>query len=121
MPELNLNVGDDVAYARWRDGRAVGGGISKVVKINRWGHITLENGKVFTKNGCERTDGYYGSSLLSVEQYREWQARDAAQKVRNNAAHAIATMLTGYRNGYGNVCAISDEEKAKLKELVDRL
>lgn len=121
MPEMDLKVGDEIAYARWNNGVMITGGVSRVAKVNRWGHITLENGTVYNKNGTERCDGYYGKSLISVDRYNQFREQETIRRARSKAAQDIINAITEKRNGYGHIGTFSDEDKAQLKILIDML
>ena len=115
-------VGDEVGFCRrhsW-SGTLLRYGFSHVTKINRWGHITLANGKVFDKNGNERGE-FADLHLVSAERLRGELAAELAQRARNSVANEICKLLAGQRNGFGNYCEISDATRDRLHELVNQL
>lgn len=120
----DIDVGTEVAVARRRrfsnDHIIV---FAKVTKINRWGHIALDNNMVFDKNGDERVDDKFsnGAYLMSVQRGREIEAAALARHRRIANVKKIEAVLAGLRNGYGDVVSMSLEQKNELVALVAAL
>ena len=121
MMQVQPKVGDEVGYGRHHQwGTLLYHGFSRVVKINHHGHITLENGKVFSKRGDERNTTY-GSRLISAERLRSELKVVEEQRARNRAANELEELLKSWRSGRGDLCAISDGTRAKMIELINKL
>jgi hypothetical protein len=122
MLDMNkITVGDSVGVASggFNHRQYV---IQKVTKINRWGHITLDSGRVFDKNGQERgVSRSYGKFLVSVERATAEEAARFEQTNRNKVAYEIKTIMEGLRNGYGHTTSPSAEVRNQLLELINKL
>jgi hypothetical protein len=123
MSYLNeIKVGDEVGYHRTRSyGSILGHGFGLVAKINRHGHIILDNGIQFDRYGDERNVKYAGRRLISADHLREILAVREQQKARNEAANELKSILEGQRNGYGDTCKVDENLRAKMIALINQL
>ena len=119
---IQVKVGDEVGYGRYHSwGTLLNHGFSKVTKINRWGHIILENGKVFDKQGQERNCQYGGAHIMDADRLRERLDEIKQARERANAANEIKKILDGQRTGGGEFVAISNEVREQMIALVNKL
>jgi hypothetical protein len=119
---IQVNVGDEVGYGRYHQwGTLLQHGFSKVEKINRWGHVILENGKVFNKDGYERGREYGALHIMTAAHLREVLESIKQRRERNAVANELKALIDGQRNGHGDICEVSDETRARMIELVNRL
>ena len=118
---FEVKVGDEVGYGRRHWGTLLGHGFSRVAKVNRHGHIHLENGREFDRYGRERKVAHGGLHLLDADILREELQRIEAGRARARAANELRTLLDGQRNGYGDICKVDDTTKARMIELVNQL
>ena len=118
---FETKVGEEVGYGRYNWEALLGHGFSKVAKINRHGHIILENGREFDKHGHERKREYGGLILFTAERLRAELHSIEEKRARARAANELKALIDGQRNGYGDHCKISDEVRAKMIELVHQL
>jgi len=95
-------------------------GKSKVASVNRYGHIKLENGFVFDKNGRRKLEFSKRSShyLISMEEYNIRTEQNNERIKRNNAKAEIRKILDNY-NWVQR--PIDGEDKQKLLNLVMQL
>ena len=122
MEQVQHKVGDEVGYCRHHQwGTLLSHGFSLVAKVNGHGHIILENGKVFDKRGDERNTTYGGLRLISAERLRGQLKVIEEQRARNRAANELEELLKSWRNGRGDLCAISEGTRAKMIELINKL
>lgn len=116
-----LTVGQEVAYGHLN--RSSGGFMhvcySRVAKINGYGHVILESGKVFDKHGTERNTSY-AARLLDAQQTREYEARKQAQRDVNAKVRDIQALLDGRRTGARDY-KIDEATKAELLRMVNEL
>lgn len=112
-------VGQEIGYARFHhfNNTILSGGISKIKKINRWGHVELDNGMVFDKRNQQRNT-LYGHCLISVDRYRVYRAEELDRRNRNSALMEARMLLNTFRVDYASLDAGS---KAQLKQLIDQL
>lgn len=119
---FDVKVGDEVGYGRHHGwGTLLGHGFSRVAKINHHGHIHLENGKVFDKNGNERKTEYGCLRLMAADSLRAELQHIEERRARARAANELKALLDGQRNGFGEQCPASDEVRARMIELVNQL
>jgi hypothetical protein len=119
---IQVKVGDEVGFGRYHTwGTLLQHGFSKVIKINRWGHIILENGKVFNKDGQERGDHYGALHIMEAQRLREVLEGIQQRRDRNAVAHQLQDLLEAQRNGHGDNCKVNDETRARMIELVNKL
>jgi len=116
---FETKVGEEVGYGRYHWGALLGHGFSKVAKINRHGHIILENGREFDKHGHERK--YGGLGLFTAERLRAELRSIEEKRARARAANKLKALIDGQRNGRGEYCMVSDEVRAQMIELVNQL
>jgi hypothetical protein len=114
-------IGQEVAYGKHHWDTLLYGGKSRVAKINGHGHIILENGKVFDKNGRARPDVVGsswsdGSRLMTVKAYDAHHAARGTRQSRQRLVVEIAHTLNEYAS-YG----FTDEQKAALQDKIGRL
>lgn len=115
---FEAKVGDEVGYGRYHTwGTLLQHGFSRVARINHHGHIHLENGKVFDRHGHERKVEFGGLRLMEATHLRAALQSIAEQRARNTAARELQALL----DARGDRHAISDETRAKMIELVNRL
>jgi len=121
--QMQPKVGDEVGYCHRHSswGTLLRSGFSRVVKINGHGHIHLEDGRVFNKHGEERNVLYGGLRLIDAERLREERRHISEQRARNAAANELRTLLDRQRNGRGEQCPASDETRARMIELINKL
>lgn len=119
---FETKVGDEVGYGRHHQwGTLLQHGFSRVAKINRHGHIILENGREFDKYGHERKREYGGLRLFTAERLRAELREIEEKRARARAASELKALIDGQRNGRGEQCMASDEVRARMIELVNRL
>jgi hypothetical protein len=118
---FEAKVGDEVGYARWDGVGYRSTGFALVTKINHHGHITLDTGAVFDKHGTERNASSWKRGLLKAEDLRAYLQRQDEQRKRNAISRELEQMILGQRNGYGNACPVSKEDRARMIELVNQL
>lgn len=116
-----VNVGDEVGYGRYHWGTLLQHGFSRVTKINRWGHITLENGKVFNKDGYERGREHGALRIMDADRLRAELAANARQRERNETLRQLRALLDSHVNGFGNICEVSSEARLRMIDLVSEL
>jgi hypothetical protein len=120
---FDAKIGDEVGYYRshnWH-GTILGHGFGRVVKINHHGHITLDNGRQFDRHGDERKVEYGGLRLIVADELHKQLALREQQRARNRAAQELIALVNGQRNGYGEQCAVGEETRARMIELVNQL
>ena len=120
---FETKVGDEVGYGRHHQwGTLLQHGFSRVAKINRHGHIILENGREFDKHGQERKVEHGALRLIEAPKLREILQRREEQRARNKAAQDLIALVNGQRNGYGDHCKLEDDTvRARMIELVNQL
>lgn len=116
-------VGDEVGYVRYGSWghTMMSQGISRIVKINHHGHIILENGKQFDKQGRERKKEYGGTHLIDAQLLRDQIAEDRATRERGQAAQALIKLMEQQKDGYGRYHKMSDEIKQEMILLINLL
>lgn len=116
-------VGDEVGFVRYGGwhGTMLSQGISRVTNINRYGHIHLENGRQFDRNGDERNVKYGGARLIAADQLRAQLDKAQADRQRAQAAQELVKLIEGQRDGYGRHHEVSDDIRARMQDLVNRL
>jgi len=118
---INLKVGDEVGFGKYHWGTLIRHGFSRVTKINHYGHVHLENGRQFDRYGDERKQTYGGVHLIAADRLRhELQALDRL-RARNAAACELKALLDAQRNSRGDMCAVNNEVREKMIELVNNL
>ena len=122
MEQAKHKVGDEVGYCRHHQsfGTLLSHGFSRVAKINHHGHVILENGKQFDKRGDDRFSSHGGLRLISAERLRGQLKVIEEQRARNRAANELEELLKSWCNGRGDLCAVSDETRAKMIELINK-
>lgn len=120
MLDFELTVGDEVGYGRLSQNRVR---FARVAKINRWGHIILDNGLKFDKHGNQRDTLSTASAnyLIELGKARAFVDQQKIQSERNTTARTIIHTLEQLKNGYGDFCEIDDATRARLLELVTKL
>ena len=121
--KVETQVGSEIGYYRragWH-GTIMGHGFGRVVKINHYGHITLDNGRQFDRYGDERKVKHGGMCLIAAGELRKLLADRDQQRARNAAAQELKALIDGQRNGYGDQCAADDTVRARMIELVNQL
>lgn len=117
-----VQVGDRVGFYRGTSNGFADAGFDTVAKKNKYGHITLANGKVFDKTGHERVGGYGALMLIGAERLEEMIATRAAQRDldrrMNDLANTLTDVLRNHRNGHGNYSPLTDDDKARLIALI---
>jgi hypothetical protein len=122
MMQAQHKVGDEVGYCRHHQwGTLLSHGFSRVAKVNGHGHVILENGKQFDKHGHERNATYGGLHLVDASNLRAELQHIAEQRARNAAGRELEELIKGRRNGHGDLCAISEEVRARMIELINKL
>lgn len=119
MFAVKLKVGDEVGFGRFGRFNFHSAGFGRVVKINGYGHITLDSGKVFDKHGDERGTTY-GLRLTDAASLRESQARDVAAKSQVARVKELEAKIKDMFGYSGNV-HVTPESKAELMALVEAL
>jgi hypothetical protein len=115
-----VTVGAEVGYVNYGSYGIVSSGFSKVIKINKWGHIKLENGKEFDKHGAARGQVYSRLQLVEPSILRQQLADQAARRDRVQTVRSMISKLEGSFAHSGNV-HVSPELKQELLELVNKL
>lgn len=117
---FEVNVGQEVGYGKFHWGTLLYAGAARVTKIDRYGHIELENGKRFNKRGealpargMTYTDGAY---LIPIDRYREAVAELEALRVRVHLTNEITAVLSQHR-----AHAMSDETRARVQDMLARM
>jgi hypothetical protein len=115
---FDIKVGQEVGYGKYHWGDLIHKGTSVVAKINQYGHIVLENGRVFDKQGYERRTASYSSEvrLIEIGRFRTEETALAARRDRTRLVQEIETLI-----GENRRFAFSDELKARLQDMVGRL
>lgn len=114
-----INVGDVVGFAYFSfGGRITSNGTAVVAKINRWGHILLENGRLFDKFGNEKIQTGVSRIRLIEVALLERELAAQACKAEGFNAHRRATELLKDARGY-NCVHLSAEDKAELIALIE--
>jgi len=117
-----LKVGDEVGFARYYNSTLMNYGFSNIVKINKFGHIMLENGTSYDKHGTERKSPYSATYLYKPETLRErLQERNEMNEVRSKWSD-FSKVVTLYleQNDY-SARWLSDEEHATLTAMLEGL
>lgn len=114
-------VGSELSYVRWgsHHGSIRESGASKVKKINRYGHLILENGKIFDKTGDERAK-FNPCHLTTTASLEQSKSDEEARRSRNEAVRKIEEILRGCRNGCGD-SMIRVKTKADLLAAVEAI
>jgi hypothetical protein len=117
-----LKVGDEVGYARYYSGTLMNYGFSNVVKINKFGHIMLENGKSYDKHGVERKSPYSYTYLYSPKILRQRLAERDAKHQNQNMWQEVSKVVTTYESSskYG-IQLLTEEEWEKLSNMINNL
>jgi hypothetical protein len=120
MLGFEVAVGDEVAFGRLSQNRVR---FARVAKINRWGHIILDNGLNFDKHGNQRDTVFTTSAhyLIEIGKARAFVEHRQIQNERNAAARNIIHTLEQRKNGYGDFCEIDDATRQRLLDLVAKL
>ena len=120
----DLKPGDRVGVSGRRDYQD---GHSTVATKDRYGRITLEDGRLFNKRGDEVPAAGHtycaDARLVPVWIIDQRLARKAEQKARNKRMAGLKdrldALLAGKKNGYGDYCSdLTAEEKAELIALI---
>ena len=112
----DIKVGDPVAYGRYHYSTLLEYGFSTVAKINKHGHIHLDNGRVFDKFGDERNKRHFGCHLMPVAQCQQAIDDKNARVARYNKIDRIRKMVSAL-----HVSGVDDETKNQLIELINSL
>lgn len=120
-----VNVGDEVGTV-WSSSRSyLSANIHTVTKINGHGHIYLSNGDVYDKHGNKRTTGsktsYSGMHLVEAKYVYAEKERNVERQRKCAIINSVEQKLAGLKNGYGDVCAVTDTDKAELIALINSL
>lgn len=119
MFAVKLNVGDEVGFGRNARFSMINIGFARVTKINGYGHITLDNGKVFDKYGRERGTNY-GVNLIDAAALRQQVAWKEEQRVTTNKVKELQQKVADLFACNGRAC-VSADDKAALLALVNAL
>jgi len=109
-------VGAEVGYGRFHQGTPINYGFSRVVNVNRHGHVKLENGMVFDKFGHERCD--YGSRLMQPEVLHNWLNAQKKKQERTEKINRIQNLANMLHYNYNDNLA---ETKQQMIELINSL
>jgi hypothetical protein len=115
-----VTVGAEVGYANYGSRGVVSSGFSRVIKINKWGHIKLENGREFDKLGNARNEKYSRVCLVEPSSLRQQLADQAARRDRVQTVRSMISKLEGSFTYAGSV-HVSPELRQELLELVNKL
>ena len=116
MITTNIKVGDPIAYGRYHYSTLIEHGFSTVAKINKHGHIHLDNGRVFDKFGDERNMRYSGCHLMTVADCQQSLDRQNSRRERRGKITQIRNIAdTLHESG------VSDETKSQLIQLIQSL
>ena len=116
MITTDIRVGDPIAYGRYHYSTLIEHGFSTVAKINKHGHIHLDNGRVFDKFGDERNMRYSGCHLMPVAQCQKAIDDKNARDARWNKIDMIRKMASVLHES-----GVDDETKNQLIELINTL
>lgn len=119
-----LKVGDKVGFARFHHwgNTMLSGGISSIVKIHpRFGHITLDNGKMFDKRGIERNTAGSGCALYSTDYIQSSIAAERDRRKLNDTYRQLQTMIENKRTGGGTFLGLTVEEKDAMISLIKQM
>lgn len=115
-----VTPGAEVGYVSYGSYGIVSSGFSRVVKINKWGHIKLENGREFDKFGSARNEKYSRVRLIEADALRQQLAEQAD---RRNRVQTVRSMISKLENSFTHAGSVhvSAELKQELMELVNKL
>ena len=124
IDNVEIKVGAEVGIFRsgWRSWST--GNIAKVAKINRYGHIILDNGLVFDKHGQERAvkKAFSGKRVLvNPNLVREEIERLKRRSQINEAVGEIQTIIRNTYNSYRGEYTFTEEQKQKMVQLINSL
>jgi hypothetical protein len=114
-----VKVGDEVGFGRYGRYTYHSTGFARVAKVNGFGHITLETGKVFDKHGRERSTNS-GLELIEAGVLRQRIARETAEREQRARFNALEQKIQSMHT-YSGTDHITPEAKAELLALVEAL
>ena len=118
-----LKAGDKVGFARFHHwgGTMLQGGITTVFKVNGYGHITLENMRVFDKHGNERNAVGCGCRLYPVEAIEAYKVAEQNRRELNATYKELLDMFVMKTTGSGHFTGLTLTEKDAAIALIKRM
>jgi hypothetical protein len=110
----------EVGYVSYGSHSIVNSGFSRVVKINKWGHIRLENGLEFDKLGYSRDKNFSRRRLIEPQTLRRELADQVDRRERAQLVRGLISKLEGSFS-YSGTPHISPELRQELLEMVNKL